>query len=109
MQTERCLDIHHIVFVSRANNFIMLGPFFTETVPSLPVHSVKPQESYISRYFFVAYGDATSFAGSYILIGMKTEDLDVSETADTFSFVFRADGMRSIFYDAEVIFFCHGI
>ena len=104
VQTERGLNVHHIVLVARRDDLVMLRSALAKTIPGLAVHAVKTQQGNFFGQAVITRDNTTAFARSDVLVRVKTEHLRVAECTDTLAFVFRADGMRRIFDHAQPVF-----
>src|SRR5262249_40017541 len=46
----------------------------------------------------------TALARRHILVGMKTQHLNIAKTAEPFALILRADGLRAIFDHTQIMF-----
>ena len=97
MDTDRRLEVHHVVLESAFDDAVMLVSLIAEALPCILAHPMKRQDLDAGRILLFAGEDHPSLSGDDVLRDIKAEAPEIAEGAGFFPPVFRFDGMGAVF------------
>src|SRR5262249_28567790 len=110
MDTERGLDVCHVVLETGHHHLVAPGTVLRVPFPGVVAHPMEVEYAHSLCELPVCGGNHPSFAGGHVLGGVEGEHADQSRrdaaaalgvTTDRASPVRGADGMRGVGHDGE--------
>ena len=97
MNTQRRLQIHHVVFEAGFDDVVMLVALIAETLPGVFAHPMQRQHLDAREVVFITRQDHAAFAGRNILRRIETETTEISEGAGFAAVILGFDRVGAVF------------